>query len=309
MTPRERMAAALEGRIPDRIPTMELEFQLSKELLGCDFLTEETLKNASPKEAERLIAENAEFMIEVYEKLEYDAFGIHYLNEAHTIETVQRIHQLAGDKFMLFHHGDGTFAIPDGDGMYEFAYRLIDDPEGLHEEAERRCAAAIARNRRLMDAGMDCFILCDDYCFNQGPFISPAHFAEFIAPYMNRIIRDIRDRGHYAIKHTDGDIMPILDQLVAAQPHAIHSLDPMAGVDIAKVKKMVGDKVALIGNVNCAMLQTGTMEEIKESALYCLTHGKPGGGYIYSTSNVPFRGLPLERYLYILDIWKQHRDY
>ena len=115
--------------------------------------------------------------------------------------------------------------------------------------------------------------------------------------------------GHYAIKHTDGDIMPILDQLVSTRPHAIHSLDPMAGVDIAKLKKMIGNKVALIGNVNCALLQTGTLEEIRESALYCLTHGKPGGGYIYSTSNVPFRGLPLERYLYILDIWKEHRDY
>ena len=44
MTPRERMAAALEGRIPDRIPTMELEFQLSRERLGRDFLTEEDLK-------------------------------------------------------------------------------------------------------------------------------------------------------------------------------------------------------------------------------------------------------------------------
>lgn len=309
MTPRQRMIAALEGRIPDRVPTMELEFQLSRELRGKDFLTENDLKNASPREAERLIAENAEFMIEVYEALEYDAFGIHYLNEAHTIETVKRIHALVQDRFMLFHHGDGTFSIPDGSGMYEFAYRLIDDPGGLHEEAERKCTAAIERNRRLMDAGMDCFILCDDYCFNQGPFLSPAHFAEYIAPYMARIIADIRDHGHYAIKHTDGDIMPILDQLAAANPHAIHSLDPMAGVDIGKVKGLVGDRVALIGNVNCALLQTGTMEEIDQSALYCLSHGKPGGGYIYSTSNVPFRGLPLERYLHILDLWKMHRDY
>jgi len=210
---------------------------------------------------------------------------------------------------MIYHHGDGTFAIPDGNGMYELSYRIADDPEGLHEEAERRCTAAIARNRRLMDAGMDCFILCDDYCFNQGPFMSPTQFAEFITPYMTRIIADIRANGHYAIKHTDGDIMPILDQLIAANPHAIHSLDPMAGVDIAKVKEIAAGKVALIGNVNCALLQTGTLDEIEASALYCLKHGKPGGGYIYSTSNVPFKGLPLERYMFILDIWKKHRDY
>ena len=309
MTPKQRMIEALEGRIPDRVPTTELEFQLTAELVGKEWLRENDLKGTSPKEAEKMIAENAELMVEVYEKLEYDAFGVHHLSDEHTIQTVKRIRQLTGDKFMLFHHGDGTFAIPDGDGMYEFAYRLADDPEGLHEEAEKMCAAAIERNRRLMDGGIDCFILCSDYCFNQGPFMSPAQFSEYITPYLYRITEDIRSRGHYAIKHTDGDIMPILDQLVSTNPHAIHSLDPMAGVDIAKVKKMIGDKVALIGNVNCALLQTGTLEEIRESALYCLTHGKPGGGYIYSTSNVPFRGLPLDRYLYILDIWKKHRDY
>lgn len=309
MTPRERMAAALERRIPDRIPTMELEFQLSKELAGRDFLTENDLKSASPKETERLIRENAEFMLEVYEKLEYDAFGVHYLNEAHTMDTLRCLRRLSGDKYMIYVHGDGTFSLPDGNKMYEFAYRMADDPEGLHAEAEHECTYAIERNRKMRDAGADCFILCADYCFNQGPFLSPAHFAEYITPYLARIIADIRAQGAYAIKHTDGDIMPILDQLVSANPHAIHSLDPMAGVDIKKVKEMVGDRVALIGNVNCALLQTGTLEEIEQSALYCLTHGKPGGGYVYSTSNVPFRGLPLERYLYILDIWKKNRSY
>jgi hypothetical protein len=46
-----------------------------------------------------------------------------------------------------------------------------------------------------------------------------------------------------------------------------------------------------------------------QSALYALEHGKPGGGYFYTTSNVPFRGLPADRYQMILDIWKEHRDY
>ncbi len=72
---------------------------------------------------------------------------------------------------------------------------------------------------------------------------------------------------------------------------------------------MVGDKVALVGNVDCAALQSGTIEEIEASARYCLKHGKTGGGYIYSTSNTPFQGIPLDRYLMILGIWKQERKY
>lgn len=309
MTPRERMMTALDLGIPDRVPTFELEFQLSEELLGKSMLKEDDLKGLSEAEQQKKLEENAEFLIQVYDKLEHDAICIQYLSTEHICDTVRYIHKNVGNRFMLMAHGDGTFAIPDGDGMLEFSYRIADEPEEVHAEAERMATDAIKRNRRMMDAGMDGFILCSDYCFNQGPFLSPQMFGEFVVPYLARIIADIRDRGGYAIKHTDGDIMPILDQLVSTNPHALHSIDPMAGVDIKEVKRLVGDKVALCGNVNCALMQTGTEEEVVASAEYCLTHAKPGGGYVYCTSNIPFKGLPLERYQLVLDVWKRMRDY
>ena len=80
-------------------------------------------------------------------------------------------------------------------------------------------------------------------------------------------------------------------------------------VDIREVKRLVGDRVCLCGNVNCALMQTGSDQEVIESAEYCLTYGKPGGGYIFCTSNVPFKGLPPERYRMILDVWKRMRMY
>ena len=309
MTPKERMITALNRKIPDRVPTFELEFQLADELMGRDFLHEEDMKNDSPKERERKLAENAEYLLQVYERLEHDAICIQYLSEASTIETIRRLRQLSGDRYMLLAHGDGTFAIPDGAELEEFVYKIADEPEEVHREARAMCDQAIAHDRKLLDAGLDGFLLCSDYCFNQGPFLSPKMFAEFIAPYLAEIIAAIRKEGGYAIKHTDGNIMPIIDQLVDANPHALHSLDPMAGVDIAEVKRLYGDRIALCGNVHCAAMQTGTVEEVTASAEYCLTHAKPGGGYIYCTSNIPFKGLPLERYLLVLDIWKRMRDY
>jgi uroporphyrinogen decarboxylase len=80
-------------------------------------------------------------------------------------------------------------------------------------------------------------------------------------------------------------------------------------VDIRAVKQLVGDKVALCGNVNCALLQTGTDEDVIQSAEYCLDYCKPGGGYIYCTSNVPFKGMEPDRYRLVLDVWKKHRNY
>ncbi len=55
--------------------------------------------------------------------------------------------------------------------------------------------------------------------------------------------------GLYTVKHTDGNIMPVIEQIVGARPHAIHSLDSVAGVNIKEVKCLYGDRVCLIGNV------------------------------------------------------------
>ena len=135
MTSKERMICALRGGIPDRVPTFELEFQLSEELLGKRMLSYGDMDKASPRERERMLAENAQFLIQVYDTLEHDAICIH-LEEPYIAETVRRIREYSGDRFMLLAHGDGTFAIPDGDGMLEFSYRIADDPASVHAEAE-----------------------------------------------------------------------------------------------------------------------------------------------------------------------------
>lgn len=309
MTPKQRFLTALEGGIPDRVPTFELEFQLSKELLGREMLREEELQGLSPAETMQKLRENAAFLVEVYTRLEHDAICIQYLSTEHIGVTAQLIHEIAGDRFALLAHGDGTLAIPDGDGMYTLSMMLYEEPEKLHAQCRKMADDAIRRDVYLLEHGLDGFILCSDYCFNNGPFLSPQMFSEFIAPYLKDIISAIRAHGGYAIKHTDGNIMPILDQLVACGPHALHSLDPMAGVDIREVKQRYGRQIALCGNVHCAAMQTGTRQDVIDSAEYCLKYGKPGGGYIYCTSNIPFKGLPLNRYLLVLDIWKKHRDY
>ncbi len=144
---------------------------------------------------------------------------------------------------------------------------------------------------------------------NTGPFLSPAQFDDFVTPYLARLIAGYRERGFYVIKHTDGNIMPILDQLVQANPHALHSIDPQAGVDIAEVKRLVGDRVCLIGNANCGLLDSGTDEEVVENVRYCLRHGMPGGGYIFSTSNCVYTGMRLSRYELMLDVWRKHGNY
>ncbi len=225
---------------------------------------------------------------------------------------VDLIRERTGDRYFIMRHGDATFSIPDGTEMIGFAERLADDPDGLKREAQQMVGngPSVAPSvTRESHGGLDGFALCADYCFNAGPFMSPRHFAEFITPYLAQITKAYREMGFYVIKHTDGNIMPILDQLVSTGPHALHSLDPQAGVDIAEVKRLYGDQLCLIGNVNCAMLDTGTPEQIAESVRYALRNGMPGGGYIFSTSNCIYTGMPLASYEVMLDVWRREGVY
>ncbi|RPI24713.1 MAG: hypothetical protein EHM70_20930, partial [Chloroflexota bacterium] len=195
--------------------------------------------------------------------------------------------------------------IPPGDQMVQFCLQLKSEPEKLKAGMEARIEEQLKKAEQQKKwGGLDGFALCTDYCFNTGPFLSPRLFAGFVAPYLAKLIQGYRELGFYTIKHTDGNIMKIIDQLVQSNPHALHSLDPQAGVDIAEVKRLYGDRVCLIGNVNCGLMDSGSDEDVVESARYALRSGMPGGGYIFSTSNCVYTGMPLARYERMLDVWR-----
>jgi uroporphyrinogen decarboxylase len=230
--------------------------------------------------------------------------------EEETFRLIDLVREMSGDRYFLAIPGDPTFSIPSGEELVQFVYRLTDEPEKVKAEAEARVAEVLNTAERLQrHGGLDGFIMTCDYCFNAGPFLSPAQFGEFVTPYLAKTIQGYRDLGFYAIKHTDGNIMPILDQLVQANPHALHSLDPQAGVDIAEVKRRYGKQLCLIGNVNCGLLDTGTDEEVAASARYALKHGMRGDGYIFSTSNGIYTGMRLKRYEQIREIWRREGNY
>ena len=191
--PRRRMKARSTLKVPAG-SDFELEFQLTKSWSG-EITCARTAGQSLRAERERLIRENAELIVTIYEKLGHDAICLHHLDEAGLCATAREIRRLVGDKYLLLVHGDGTFAIPDGSHMLDFAYRMVDEPEALHDQARAMMTSAIERNKRMLAGGLDGFILCSDYCFNQGPFLSPTQFAAFITPYLARIIASIRAEG------------------------------------------------------------------------------------------------------------------
>jgi uroporphyrinogen decarboxylase len=316
MTPRERFIAALERRpLTGRVPHFELVFFLTMEAFGRVHPIHRDYGQwlqMEEKERELHRRDMADLYIATAERFEHSAIFIHQNPGApeELDRLVGHIRERSGDRYFLLAHGDATFSVPNGSDMEEFSCRLVEEPAGLKAEAAKAVREALARAEKLRrPGGLDGFALCADYCFNTGPFLSPAKFSEFVTPYLAELTRGYRDLGYYVIKHTDGNIMPIIDQLVQTGPHALHSLDPQGAVDIAEVKRRYGRELCLIGNVHCGMMDAGTPEQITESARYALRHGMPGDGYIFSTSNCIYTGMPLASYELMLDVWRREGNY
>ena len=80
-----------------------------------------------------------------------------------------------------------------------------------------------------------------DYCFNAVPFFSPRMFRQFITPYLKALVAGYKEQGYYVIKHTDGNLMPVLDQIAECEPHGLHSIDCQAkNMDMAVIKAASG---------------------------------------------------------------------
>jgi len=319
-SPREKFIAALEGRRPTGlVPHFELVFFLTMEAFGRVHPSQRHYGQwAQMSAAERGLHRRDIADLHVATARRYDHAAIFFHppggwgadGDDETLRCLEIIRQLSGTDYFLMIHGDATMSIPSGERMMEAACELADRPQAVKDRCARAVDGALARGRNFAAAGLlDGWALCSDYCFNDRPFLSPAMFDEFVTPYLARLIAGYREMGFFVIKHTDGNIMPILDSLVSARPHALHSLDPQGGVDIAEVKRRVGEEVCLIGNVSCALLDTGSDEQCVESARYALRHGMPGGGYVFSTSNCIYTGMALRRYELILDVWRREGRY
>lgn len=316
LEPRRRFITALNREpLVGRVPHFELVFFLTMETFGKVHPSHRNYEQwYQMEETERQLhrEDMADLYIAVADRFEHSAIFIH--QNPNTPEEIQRllaaIRERSGDRYFLMCHGDATLAIPDGAGMMKLAVAMAENAQGLKENNQRDVDHALEAAYHQQQHGLlDGYALCSDYCFNSGPFMRPEQFNEFVYPYLKQLIAGYRELGFYTIKHTDGNIMPIIEQLVDANPHALHSLDPQGGVDIAELKRLYGDRVCLIGNVNSGLLDTGTREDIIESTRYALQHGMPGGGYIFSSSNCVYSGMPLSSYELMLDVWRREGNY
>ncbi|MHA1254318.1 MAG: uroporphyrinogen decarboxylase family protein [Promethearchaeota archaeon] len=202
----------------------------------------------------------------------------------------RRINKKHKDKIFVAVTNDlaGVFeSASQGMGMSFYSKMLHRDPKFIKEVHE--VIAEFTKNCYMsyMDAGAELFLESGDLAYKKGPMMSPKKFYEVLLPAYKMITDAVHERGGKIVLHTDGQVTPLLDFVVDCGFDGLQSLEPTAGVDLAFVKKKVGDKLCIMGNIDVAhILVDATKEEVYDAVKYAIKTGGPGGGFVVSAANM-----------------------
>jgi len=95
--------------------------------------------------------------------------------------------------------------------------------------------------------------------------VSPQTYESIILPREKRLVDAIRDAGAYVKLHICGNITHLLDGIAELNADIV-DVDHM--VDISTVRRKLGDKVAISGNIDpAAGVRSGTPESIRQTML------------------------------------------
>ncbi len=158
--------------------------------------------------------------------------------------------------------------------------------------------------------GIDCINGGGDLADTKGPLYSPRHFRDLVLPRFKTLVQKCHQLGLSYIFRTDGNVWPIAEDLfVNSGVDGFGEIQPTAGMDLSRLKKEFPNLV-LWGNLDCGdTLVNGTKERIELEVKECFEKGKPGGNYIFGSSNSIHWGVPADNFLFMREVAEKHARY
>lgn len=171
-------------------------------------------------------------------------------------------------------------------GMQHYMMLMFDNPDFIHRLAEMVTRYSLEQLDMLIEAGLDVLIVEDDIADKNNTLISPDQFKAFVNPYNRRLVDRAHAAGLRVVRHSDGNLWPILDQLLDSGYDGLNPLEPQAGMHLKKVKDYCGDRLCLLGNIDCQdLLPGGTPSQVRQAVRAAIDDAAEGGGLIICSSN------------------------
>jgi len=170
-----------------------------------------------------------------------------------------------------------------------------------------------AITKRILDRGkghIDLLADSDDIA-GKMPFYPPEIFREFFFPYLKRVVDEAHRRKLPYMKHTDGNLYPLLDDFIEIGINGLHPIEPpYMSMAYMKQHERYGDKFFLRGNVDCGeILVQGTEADVRKDVRRCIDEAAAGGGFILADSNSLHSVVDTKNVLWMIDEGRKYGRY
>jgi len=205
----------------------------------------------------------------------------------------------------------GSFTTPFVSAIGAFSYEgamvaIHDKPEVFRYFIERATEDRLQRIRSATHVDGFWF---DEYYTD---VISPEHYEEYVFKPNSKLASAVRESGILSMYYFCGDIMPKLDMAVELDVDAIafEESKKWFELDVAEVRRHVGSRKALMGNMDgLHLMPRGTPEQIEADVKRQLSAAAKDGGFVMGAGSPIAPDTPTENMLAFLDATRRFGTY
>jgi uroporphyrinogen decarboxylase len=141
----------------------------------------------------------------------------------------------------------------------------------------------------------------EDLAFKHRPFLSPAMYKELIFPGHKRLFDFAHARNLPVIMHCDGFVEPLVPLLIEAGLDCLQPIEVKGGMDLVKLKKAFGDRLAFIGGMDARALISNDLERVRQELECKVPQAMAGSGYILQVDHSVSGQVDYETYKYFVE--------
>ena len=194
-------------------------------------------------------------------------------------------------------------------GMDIFSYMLADDRGLLVEWFDALCRHEKRRISRCADFKLSplACIYCD-IASKQGLMFSPGFLRDEYFPRLKMLIDEWHSHGIKVIYHSEGEITPVIQDIVDAGADGINPLEPDI-LDIKKIREDFPDLIFWGGIDNNELLCRGSVEEVEQAVKDLIKDAGSSGRLLLGSSGQVHPANRLENVLAMFEFGRKYGNY
>jgi len=217
-------------------------------------------------------------------------------------------------------YGNENFKVVDlGFSMFERAWTLcsmedllcymITNPDSVHKLMQKITDYNLKKLDIALEYDFDCVLFGDDWGQQKGLIMGPAHWREFIKPYLKQMYDRVKAKNRYVAQHSCGDIHEIFDDVIEIGLNIYQTFQPEI-YDINIYKPILDNRLTIWGGISTQVdLPEKTASEITEITKKTIDVMWQNGGYIAApTHSVPF-DVPVENMIAMIDVFENYNSW